>query len=120
MIHKTWLVIWITALTLSTEPLNAAGNKVHDQTSTDLHCLAVGSILSTNSDQHFQSAGTIMTVYYLGRLDGEAPNKDLQKGLKEESLRMTPQDFEKSQVSCRALMVERAKLLSAISSSMAN
>ena len=52
-------------------------------TADDLRCVAVGIIMGTSQDAAEQENGKVMTLYYLGRLEGSNTNVDLKTQIPE-------------------------------------
>ena len=50
-------------------------------TLADIRCIATGMHLAEAPDSHQKSTGTLLVLYYLGRVDGRAPRLDIQKAL---------------------------------------
>ena len=62
-------------------------------TSADILCLVVGTRLAASSDQRQKLAGTMLAIYFLGRIDGRSPNADLQELLKRDAKKMTASEL---------------------------
>lgn len=69
-------------------------------TSADIQCLIVGARLAASSDQRQRLAGTMLSIYFLGRVDGRSPSADLQKLLKREIKKMTASEFRSAGSRC--------------------
>lgn len=58
--------------------LMTSASALADDATNDLHCLMVYMQVSGSSDAKLQTAGTIGTIYFLGKLDGRIPGLDLE------------------------------------------
>lgn len=79
--------------------------------SSDIRCLIAAIQISQSSDSKAKEAGTVMAVYYLGRLDGAANDADLEKRLPEEARKETPSSIRNDIVACDNFLAERGKAL---------
>jgi hypothetical protein len=52
-------------------------------TADDLRCVAVGIIMGTMADANSQESSKLMTLYYLGRIEGSGTNVDLKSQIPE-------------------------------------
>jgi hypothetical protein len=78
-------------------------------TTSDLRCLVVASTLSNSTNESFKAAGTVSAFYYMGRLDGRAPDLDLENRLFAEALKMTPEDILAQARICRATLAKKTR-----------
>lgn len=69
-------------------------------TSADVQCLVVATRLAASSDQRQKLAGTMLAIYFLGRIDGRTPNADLQELLRRGAKRMTASEFRDAASRC--------------------
>lgn len=81
---------------------------------SDLRCLAVASILASNSDPNLKNAGVMAALYYLGKLDGREPGLDLEARLKQEFTQLTPQEIQPEGMRCGAELAARGKAMTEI------
>jgi hypothetical protein len=63
----------------------AAAANADDSLLADVQCLLVGTRLESASNGQLRLSGTLLTMYFLGRIDGRAPTADLQKLVLEEA-----------------------------------
>jgi hypothetical protein len=80
----------------------------------DLRCMAVGLALAGNANPEVKNAGTLASMYYLGRLDAHTPSVDLEAGLKQELMRMSPQDLKTEAARCGEELKARGKAVTEI------
>ena len=85
-----------------------------DETTADLRCLVTSLSLTTSDDQTARTAGLLASLYYFGRLDGRAPNLDLENRMVAEIERMTPEEIRAEAPRCGSTMKDRGQALTAI------
>jgi hypothetical protein len=85
--------VWWSALlsAVAVVPLPAFAQDA--DTLADLRCVAVGMHFAEAPDSHQKSTGTLLVLYYLGRLDGRAPSLDIEKLLAEQIDKMKDADY---------------------------
>ena len=83
------------------------------ETLQDFRCLAVAAILMTTEDvEGAQAAGLMGSMYYFGRIDGRAPDADLEQGIVDASLTISnAAKFAAEAELCGALLAARGKIL---------
>jgi hypothetical protein len=96
MSNKHWPALLAAALTLSS--LQAMAQDA--DTVADVRCVAVGIRSAALPDSHQKSAGLLMALYFIGRLDGRAPKLDLEALLSEQLSKMTAADFTTEAARC--------------------
>jgi len=101
---------WILAWTLC-GALAATSARAQDAAAADLRCFVVALNAAASDDSTQKAAGTMMAVYYMGRLDGGTPNLDLKTRLVEEIRKMTPERFKAEAMRCGADMTARASAM---------
>jgi hypothetical protein len=80
----------------------------------DLRCLAVASVLASNSDPNVKNAGVMAALYYLGKLDGRDPGLDLETRLRQEVTQLSPQEIQSETLRCGAELAARGKTMNEI------
>jgi phage FluMu protein gp41 len=108
-------MVAIPLLTLSAN-LHAQDAKTID----DVHCVIVGARLAGQSDSSKQSVGVMMTLYYVGRLDGRMPTLDLQSLIRKELSSITAADYEYERKRCGDRMAEKGKQIQQIGKDIAS
>jgi hypothetical protein len=83
---------------LSLLPLQAMAQDA--DTIADVRCVAVGIRSAALPDSHQKSAGLLMALYFIGRLDGRDPTLDLEARLTEQLAKMTAADFTTEAARC--------------------
>jgi hypothetical protein len=66
----------------------------------DIRCVAVGIRFAELPDSHEKSTGTLLVLYYIGRLDGRSPSLDIEKLLTEQITKMTDADYASEATRC--------------------
>jgi len=100
----------VTALAglLATSPLPEAAPAPVD-TASDVRCLIVYMQISSSTDPKLQTAGLIGTMYWLGRLDGRAPDMDLESQIISELKTMVGERFRAEARRCGEILVVKGK-----------
>lgn len=80
----------------------------------DVHCVVIGLFLFRSTDATAQTAGLIMTYYFLGRLDGRTPKPDLERLISAESKKMNPADMQADQNRCGLELDAKSRALQQI------
>lgn len=96
MLSKPSVALLGAALTLMSLPVMAqdADNVA------DIRCVVVGIRSAALPDSHQKSAGLLMALYFIGKLDGRDPNIDLEARLSEQLAKMTAADFTTEAARC--------------------
>jgi hypothetical protein len=73
-----------------------------DANDADLRCATVGLSMAGASEGNpqLQSAGTMIAIYYIGRVHGRTPDINLEDSLFQLSRRLTTADLEVERVRC--------------------
>ena len=80
----------------------------------DIRCLIVAAELADNGDKEIAEAGTLMTTYFLGRLDGRSPGANLEQLITREAPALTDEDKQKLLVACSAQLELRGEQMEAL------
>jgi hypothetical protein len=64
-----------------------------DDTIADVRCIVVGMRFSGLTDPNLKSAGTMLGLYYVGRIEGRTPKLDIEELLVSEAVKMTSADY---------------------------
>ena len=96
MSKKQWLPLLVAALALV--PLQVMAQDA--DTVADVRCVAVGIRSAVLPDSNQNSAGLLMALYFIGRLDGRDPKLDLEASLSEQLAKMTAADFRTEAARC--------------------
>ena len=88
------------------------------ETIADVHCVIVGAVLAGKTDTTQRAAGSLVAMYYIGRLDGRVPKLDLEELMIKESKAMTSSDFAAEAKRCGATLTARGQELTKIGKDM--
>jgi hypothetical protein len=104
------------AVDRTTTPENNPGSAVplDAATTNDLRCAIVYMQMISSQDTKINTAGYIGLMYWMGRLDGRAPNLDLENRIMAELPEMTPDVIRAEAQRCGAEMQVRGKALTEI------
>jgi hypothetical protein len=92
--------------------LGSMFSKAEDQkTIADVRCVLVGVQLSTDENQAKKLAGTMLTLYYTGKLDGSTPHLDLVAALTKEAAKMSGIDYRVEAERCGKALSAKAQQL---------
>jgi hypothetical protein len=80
----------------------------------DIRCVVVGMRLSGMAGSPDQSRGILLTLYYMGRLDGRVPQLDIEDLLIEESSKMTNSDYASEAKRCGIGLAEKGQQITKI------
>ncbi len=80
----------------------------------NVRCLVIGFSLIQQPDAEKQKFGTIISMYYFGKVDGLAPKADLESLLVEETKNLTPAVAETEAKRCGLELTERGTALTQV------
>ena len=95
------------AVLLAASALPALSSAQDADTVADLRCVAVGLHLGEAPDSHQKSTGTLLVLYYMGRLDGRAPHLEIQKAVAAQIDTMSEADFRSEATRCSAELSQK-------------
>lgn len=98
-----WQSLLLSAASLV--PLHAFAQDADSM--ADIRCVAVGMHFAEAPDSHQKSTGTLLVLYYMGRLDGRAPSLDINKLLGEQIDRMTASDYGAEATRCSQNLAQK-------------
>jgi hypothetical protein len=78
-------------------------------TIADIRCVVVGMQLSGMVNSALQPRGILLTLYYIGRLDGRVPKLDIESLLIEETGKMESADYASEGRRCEAGLTEKGQ-----------
>lgn len=81
---------------------------------TNLRCLAIGIELAGSSDEQQRNSGTVMSLYYLGRVDASNAKIDLSARIKSELVVLSPRSLRTNEITCGATLAARGAVLKAV------
>jgi len=80
----------------------------------DIRCVIVGMKLAGATNSPDQSRGFLLTLYYIGRLDGRVPKLDIEHLIIEETRKMTDADYVSEEKRCGAGLAEKGQQITVI------
>ena len=93
--------------------LGATGARAQDSSDADFRCFAAmsraGGADGVPDEQKAQLASGVM--YFLGKLDGENPNLDLESALAEQVKKLKPRQLRREMARCGAELRSRGQIL---------
>jgi hypothetical protein len=66
----------------------------------DAQCLVIGARISASPDQQQRVSGQLLTVYFLGRIEGRSPSINLEKLIEQQAAVMTRYDERRALQRC--------------------
>jgi hypothetical protein len=87
-------------------------------TMADIRCVAVGMHFAEAPDSHQKSTGTLLVLYYMGRLDGRAPSLNIEKLLSEQIDKMTAADYNTEATRCSQDLAEKGAQIKQLGEAM--
>jgi hypothetical protein len=109
------LTVLVGTLTLS----SAQARAQDAETIADVRCFIAGVlIVARTSDPTQRSAGMMLSLYYIGRLDGRVPKLDLEELVIKEVSTMTTFDFSSEAKRCGASLTDRGQEITQIGNDM--
>jgi len=97
----------------------AQGHLPRAETTADARCVIIGIKLAGMADASRQSAGTMLTLYYIGRLEGRLPKLDLEELIVKEITTMMPDEFDSETKRCGLGLTEKGRQITTIGSDIA-
>jgi hypothetical protein len=84
----------------------------------DVRCVVVGLRLSESTNATQQNSGAMLMLYYIGRLDGEAPTVEVEDFLIQEVGKMSASDLDKEARRCGAILEKKGNQITKIGQDM--
>lgn len=66
----------------------------------DAQCVVIGARISASPDQQQRASGQLLTVYFLGRIEGRSPGINLEKLIELQATAMTRDDERRALQRC--------------------
>ncbi len=114
MWKKQWPTMLVAALMLA--PLQLSAQDA--DTIADVRCVAVGVRSAEKPDSHLKSTGTLLVLYYIGRLDGRNPTLDIEKLLTEQVAKMTDADYATEAARCSKDLTQKGAQITRLGEDM--
>jgi hypothetical protein len=93
---SVWLVLFAA---LACAP-NLAARAANRYGLSDVRCVVVGLRMVEMPVSQQRAAGMMLAIYYLGRLDGRAPDTEVEGLIEREAEKMTAAEFRSNAVRC--------------------
>lgn len=93
------LKTWALAAALASGPV-LGSNAVNSYAVSDVRCVVVGLRMAEMSEPQRRAAGTMLALYYLGRLDVRSSDSELEGLIEREAEGMTQAAFRANAVRC--------------------
>ena len=88
------------------------------ETVSDVRCVVIGMRLAGMADASQQSAGLMLSLYYIGRLDGRVPMLNLEDLMIKELSKMTSSDYNSEAKRCGASLTDKGQQIARIGKEM--
>jgi hypothetical protein len=108
--RNSLLSVLAGALTLSSGQATAQDA----ETIADVRCIIVGMRFAGMVDPTQQSAGMMLSLYYIGRLDGRVPKLDIEELMIKEVSKMTTSDYGSEAKRCGASLTDKGQEITRI------
>ena len=112
--RNTLLTLLAGALTL----FSAQAFPQDPETIADVRCLIVGMKFAGVNDPNQQTAGMMLSMYYIGRLDRRVPKLDIEGLMIKEISSMTPSDYGSEAKRCGASFTAKGQEITRIGKDM--
>ena len=111
--------IHVGILALLSMQAQADDHSPRADTIADTRCVVIGLKLAGVADASRQSAGTMLMLYYIGRLEGRVPELDLENLIVKEISRMMPSEFDSETKRCGLGLSEKGREITKIGNDIA-
>jgi|SRR5580692_8849823 hypothetical protein len=115
LVNKKWLTC-VAAVLLTPALANAAPDT---ETAADVRCIAVGFKMAQLDNPQVKSAGQLLAIYYLGRLDGHTPDVNLEDLIIDELSKMDEATFHTEATRCGNSLTAKGQQLARIGENLA-
>lgn len=96
----------------------AAGAANDDATEADVRCVVVALRMASTDNSELKIAGTIASMYFLGRIDARAPDLDLETRIIDDLHNLTAEDIQAASLRCGAILTTRGNALKSMGEDM--
>jgi hypothetical protein len=100
---------WATLILLTMLVAPAKSLAQNEENIADIRCVAVAIRLAAMPAAEQKSSGLLMAIYYLGRLDGRAPNLDIEGIILEQISKMSQADYGAEATRCGKELAEKGQ-----------
>jgi hypothetical protein len=113
-----WKNHWPTLLLTASAVASCPVWSQDADTLADIRCVAVGVRSAEKPDSQQKSTGTLLVLYYIGRLDGRNPTLDVEKLLSEQIGKMTDADYAAEGIRCSRDLTKKGAQITRIGEDM--
>jgi hypothetical protein len=99
-------------------PLFSPAHAQDAETAADVRCVVVGIQMSRSLDATQQTSGTMVVMYYLGRLDRVVPGPNLEGLIVNAASQMSTAQFQTEAARCGKSLTEKGQLLQHMGSNL--
>ncbi|HTC51394.1 MAG TPA: hypothetical protein VK700_05615 [Steroidobacteraceae bacterium] len=115
--NKKWLICILAA---SAGPSLVYAAPAQDpETAADVRCIAVGFRMAQADNPQVKSAGQLLTLYYLGRLEGHTTQGNVEDLIIEQVTKMDEPAFHSEATRCGSGLTAKGQQLTKISQDLA-
>lgn len=94
--------------------MSAQSSAQDAQTIADIRCVVIGMRMGGTGNAAQQSAGGVLALYYIGRLDGRVPSLNIEDLIVQQITKMTKADYDSEGKRCGAVLKEKGQQLTQI------
>jgi hypothetical protein len=98
---------------LALSALFSSAHALEAPPSTDIHCLIVGSLWSNSADTTQRAAGSILVMYYVGRLESFSA-QEIEDAMVSEAFAMPPPMYQSEAMRCGKTLQEKGQMMQQI------
>jgi hypothetical protein len=110
LVNKKWLACVLAALMAPALAVAASDN----ESAADVRCIAVAFKMAQADNPQIKSAGQLLAIYYLGRLDGHTTQVDLEDLIVDQISKMDEATFRTEAARCGNALTEKGQQLTRI------
>lgn len=112
------LIAWVLGALASGVALGS--DAVNSYAVSDARCVVVGLRMAEMNEPQQRAAGTMLALYYLGRLDVRSPDSQLEKLVETEAEKMTQAEFRANAVRCGKALTLKGQEIQKIGADLSN
>lgn len=100
-VSRRWsLSVWVVLFAALAYGPSFAARAANRYALSDVRCVVVGLRMVEMPASQQRTAGMMLAIYYLGRLDGRAPDAEVEGLIEREAEKMTAAEFRSNAVRC--------------------
>lgn len=117
VVRRGWSIAVLLCLALAFMP-SAKADTPDPETLADVRCVLVAMHMVATQAPQQGTAGMMVAMYYLGRLDGHAPRADIERLVKAEVWKATPEELKSDAVQCGQALQKKGRELQKIGAAL--